>query len=253
MQKKQVYLKSFTEATSAGEERFYHESKGLNLECATAIDKAIHDCHVSNGYYDYETAVRSIINEYGEERTAFVLVVHIRNEDYDSRFSDTNKEWAVSSDIPYDKNHARIIRLHSFPVLLDCFTEHFRQILLRERKSMYRVKITETLTMTVGIEAENESYAEQEAKDRWNNSEYVLDSEHFTDVTFEVVDNNDIADTTVAFNTQRNECIAIWEKYLQYLVDWVHSHREVEFKGMNPAGYDERYSNEYLEELEGEK
>jgi flagella basal body P-ring formation protein FlgA len=38
---------------------------------------------------------------------------------------------------------------------------------------MYQVKITEILTMTVEIEAENESSAEQQIKDRWKNSEYV--------------------------------------------------------------------------------
>lgn len=61
--------------------------------------------------------------------------------------------------------------------------------------NLYQVKITETLTMTVEIVAENELSAERQASDRWSNSEYILDTDNFSDVSFEVVSSEkDIAE-----------------------------------------------------------
>ena len=114
--------------------------------------------------------------------------------------------------------------------------------------NMYQVKITETLTMTVEIKAETESSAEQQIKDRWKNSEYILGSDHFSDVTFEVVDTDD--DTIIFFNIQGENDRSTWNQYLEYLIDWVKSHIEVQHRGMSPAGFDEWYDNEYQEESE---
>ena len=49
----------------------------------------------------------------------------------------------------------------------------------------FKVTITETLKMNVEIEAESQCEAEQIASDRWNNSEYILDADHFDGVEFE--------------------------------------------------------------------
>ena len=54
--------------------------------------------------------------------------------------------------------------------------------------NVYKVKITETLTMTVEVEAEDKPSAEQQVHDNWRNSDYILDADNFTDVTFEVID-----------------------------------------------------------------
>ena len=48
----------------------------------------------------------------------------------------------------------------------------------------YQVTITETLKMTVEIEAENRLEAEQMVSDNWRNSEYLLDADHFQGVEF---------------------------------------------------------------------
>ena len=60
----------------------------------------------------------------------------------------------------------------------------------RKKENVYQVKITETLTMTVEVEAENESNAEQQVNDKWSNSEYILNADNFTGVTFEIVGNS---------------------------------------------------------------
>lgn len=43
--------------------------------------------------------------------------------------------------------------------------------------------------MTVEIQAENELNAEQQASDKWHNSEYILDADNFSDVSFDVICN----------------------------------------------------------------
>ena len=48
----------------------------------------------------------------------------------------------------------------------------------------YEVTITETLEMTVTVEAESREEAQQIAADRWKNSEYILDADSFKDVEF---------------------------------------------------------------------
>lgn len=54
----------------------------------------------------------------------------------------------------------------------------------------YDVTITETLKMTVEIEADSREEAEQIASDNWKNSEYVLDADNFSKVSYEAADKN---------------------------------------------------------------
>lgn len=48
----------------------------------------------------------------------------------------------------------------------------------------YDVTITETLEMTVTVEAESREEARQKVADNWKNGEYILDAESFKDVEF---------------------------------------------------------------------
>lgn len=48
----------------------------------------------------------------------------------------------------------------------------------------YDVTITETLKMTVPIEADSLAEAEQKAEDNWNASMYILDADHFMGASF---------------------------------------------------------------------
>ena len=52
----------------------------------------------------------------------------------------------------------------------------------------YDVTITETLEMTVAVEAESREEAQQIASDNWKNGDYILDADHFTDVVFRAKD-----------------------------------------------------------------
>lgn len=48
----------------------------------------------------------------------------------------------------------------------------------------FDVTITETLKMTVTVEADSQLEAEQLVSDRWHNSEYILDAENFIGADF---------------------------------------------------------------------
>lgn len=51
----------------------------------------------------------------------------------------------------------------------------------------FKVTITETLKMTVEVEAGDKYEAEQMVSDNWHESRYILDAENFTGVAFEAV------------------------------------------------------------------
>jgi len=51
----------------------------------------------------------------------------------------------------------------------------------------FKVTITETLKMTVEVEAEDKEEAEQKVSDNWHDGQYILDADNFTGVAFEAV------------------------------------------------------------------
>ena len=55
-------------------------------------------------------------------------------------------------------------------------------------KKNYKVRITDTLTMTVDVEAHSRDEAEQIASDNWHNSDYILDADNFVGVEFEATE-----------------------------------------------------------------
>ena len=48
----------------------------------------------------------------------------------------------------------------------------------------YDVTITETLEMTVTVNAASRMEAEQLVNEQWKKGDYILDADHFKDVTF---------------------------------------------------------------------
>ena len=51
----------------------------------------------------------------------------------------------------------------------------------------YEVKITETLEMTVSVEAASPAEAEEKVEQQWNDADFVLGAEEFTGVTFKAL------------------------------------------------------------------
>lgn len=57
----------------------------------------------------------------------------------------------------------------------------------KDSTQKFSVTITETLKMTVEVEAEDQQQAEQIVSDNWKSGEYVLDADNFVDVEFETI------------------------------------------------------------------
>jgi len=51
----------------------------------------------------------------------------------------------------------------------------------------FKVTITETLKMTVTVEAKDRLEAEQIVSDAWDDGNYILDADHFVGAEFEAV------------------------------------------------------------------
>ena len=51
----------------------------------------------------------------------------------------------------------------------------------------YAVKITETLEEVVTVEASSVQEAKDKVQVAWENGDYILDAEHFRNVTFTIV------------------------------------------------------------------
>ncbi len=62
--------------------------------------------------------------------------------------------------------------------------ENDLQEYLEDKPKTYTVTITETLKMTVEVEAESAEKAEQLVSDNWHNNEYILDADCFMGVEF---------------------------------------------------------------------
>lgn len=78
----------------------YRESNLSLIACRNAIDVAIRN-HFDGMHLD-SAAARSVLEEYGAERTFFVLANTVQQKAWDGRFSAANKAWAQSIAIPED-------------------------------------------------------------------------------------------------------------------------------------------------------
>lgn len=58
--------------------------------------------------------------------------------------------------------------------------------------STFKVTITETLKLTVEVEAKDQDNAKQIVSDNWKASEYVLDADNFVSVEFEAAPINEV-------------------------------------------------------------
>lgn len=95
----------------AQENRDYDEwraSNNANKECSAALDKAINEKYTYENYHlDTNAVINSVYEEFGKERTDYLLAVHIVNHDWDGRFSNGVKEWAKDKFKYLDQNYVR--------------------------------------------------------------------------------------------------------------------------------------------------
>lgn len=104
-----VYSYSFAYAMAAKEEDEYADSVILNEKCRDFIEATIEsnckwnlDCPVTCTF-DAETAVKSVVAQFGLQRTALVVINTIVAKNYDGRISQENKQWAYRNPVYMDK------------------------------------------------------------------------------------------------------------------------------------------------------
>ena len=133
-----VYRYPASYARENNELELYRASNKANTACKEAIEKAI-----SEHYYDnimHKEAVAQVAEQFGYERTLYVLANTIRQKDWDGRFSRDNKEWAQTVPVfenldAWGTDRNCYIAVNSHSGLVDLFTKRAREeAKLHERK-----------------------------------------------------------------------------------------------------------------------
>lgn len=101
----------------------YLDSRKLNIDCKKAVEEAIRT-HF-DGLHLAEDVVEPMLEEYGQERLAFVLACTVQNNAKDGRFSRETKAWAEGISVPENIGRGRDLNLDyvvdSHPAVLDGF------------------------------------------------------------------------------------------------------------------------------------
>ena len=120
-----IYKHSLNEARRSGELDEYNDSMKENIACRYAIDdntaKCFKDNHLSS------TGAKTVIAEFGYDRTMWVLAATIRCLSHDGRFSIENKAWArkmIPDYLPEKDMQDYVVSSH--PTLIDGFTDQVR-------------------------------------------------------------------------------------------------------------------------------
>lgn len=91
-------------AAEHGESAQYRASHKANIACKEAIEAAISE-HYSNNRLNVG-GVAQVVEQFGYERTFFVLANTVKHKDWDGRISRNNKEWAKTVPVFEDKGGA---------------------------------------------------------------------------------------------------------------------------------------------------
>jgi len=75
-------------------------------------------------HVDTEKAARSVIEQYGTERTAWVLAGNVKAAENDGWFSNSTKEWAKGFDIP----SGQCYHLNAHRTILESVITKFREV-----------------------------------------------------------------------------------------------------------------------------
>ena len=144
-----LYTQSGTYAYEHGELEQYRASNEANMACKKAIEGAIRD-HYSGYCLDGKAAVAEVVNTFGQERTMYILANTVQQEDWDDRFSHSNRDWAKT--IPVHKNldawgedrNAYLI-VNSHPGLIDLFVDAFRKACCQKQEKSVKPSVLDKL------------------------------------------------------------------------------------------------------------
>ena len=151
-----VYLKSIEYAINHHEYEGYRASLEESRNCVHDIAEKIRENYSNNILHTgYET---QIVDNYGLARVKYVLATIIQNNDWDERYSRTNKAWAKTIPIAEDESERKRIYTSVHSGLLDLFTKHIRQLekeLTAEKTGTYHTQTAQGYKV-LNMEKDNE-------------------------------------------------------------------------------------------------
>ena len=119
------YPYSAAEARKRNELSLWRESHKANIACRNAIEDAIRQNF--DGMNLQTDCLKTVLDEYGFKRTAWVLANTLHELKWDGRFSYANKHWAEKIYIPTDLIHNSDFVVRSHPAVLDGFVSFYRK------------------------------------------------------------------------------------------------------------------------------
>ena len=132
------YGHTLSYAMEHGEVDKYSDSRKLDRECKEAIEETIRQNF--DGMHLKHDIVKTLMEQYGSERMAFVLANTLQQESWDGRFSRDNKAWAsefpISENIVHGIDMNRELIVSSHPAVLDGFIGMFRSEILEKEKEL---------------------------------------------------------------------------------------------------------------------
>ena len=141
-----VYPHSCEYAIAHKEIEQYVASFRTHEECADAIRRAINQNY--DGYsLDTEKALRQVVDQFGIDRTKYVLASAIQEQSWDGRISQANKQWAATVPIVEDiepsgrRRNAAAYMGAVHPGLTNLFATQLRKELAQERKPSIREQL----------------------------------------------------------------------------------------------------------------
>ena len=145
-----VYTETAAYAKEHGEQDLRIKSLQTNVLCRNAIEDAIKE-HYHDNRLD-PAGARAVLEQFGVERTCYVLAATVQDKDWDGRISGNNKTWAKDFVIPKDPTawntdaYRRFVVSGSHPGLVDLFLNQVRREidLMKDRKPSVLKKLHDT-------------------------------------------------------------------------------------------------------------
>lgn len=130
MDKTPLYKYPAAYARENGELEAYRASHKANIACRNAIEISIRENYQDNCLG--KDTVKQVVDEFGYDRTLYVLAATVREKEWDGRFSIANKQWAKTIPVFEDLDAWKVDRnvefvVNSHPALTDGFIRMARR------------------------------------------------------------------------------------------------------------------------------
>lgn len=134
----EIYTGTLADAKRNGEIDAYRASFRANIDCRKSIENAVRENF--DGMHLNDNALKTVISEWGYDRTMYVLANTVQYFKYDGRFSSRNKEWANSYHFP-DAERSCDFAVNTHPAILDGYITMVRREFQKREKPSVREQL----------------------------------------------------------------------------------------------------------------